>query len=61
MSRARKKAQSARMQEAELVSITDPAQQAALDLVFKSGRITKLARKMLDEARKAPRIKQQKS
>jgi hypothetical protein len=53
MNRSRRRNGVVHLQEVELVPITDPAQQAALDRTFKTGKVTKKDRRLLDEARQA--------
>ena len=53
MNRSRKPLRTTRLQEVELIPITDPAKQAALDRLFKNGKITKEDRRLLmDQAGK---------
>ncbi len=53
MKQPRKRARAVQLQETELVPITDPEQQAALDRVLKNGKITAEDRRLLDEGRTA--------
>lgn len=53
VNRSRRPLASSHLQNVELIPITDPVQQAALDRLFRSGRISKEDRSLLmDQAEK---------